>query len=185
MTFFLLSTNRTKCGLAECTVWHLILALLPHTCHSLLALKMCWFPWLIWAFPIKERKSDVLFLWRLILYFLGSRCEFPVPLVPVWGLYQYHHMASGISFQWKKLIFVNLYVVLQISWFKIPMHIAFSTTKLWIWKQILNDTVTHFEILQFPWFWVFISLYVMKKFQKHLSLNKIPSMVIYVIQGYF
>ena len=65
------------------SLWHLILALLQHTFHSLLALKLCWFPGLIWTFPIKERQPDVLFLCPLILYFRGSRREFPVPLFPV------------------------------------------------------------------------------------------------------
>lgn len=148
---------------------YLIHALLPHTCHSLLTLNMCWFPWQIWAFPIKERQPDVLFLGLLILYFLGSRCEFPVPLFPVWDLYQYDHMASGISFQLKKTDLCDLYVVLWISRFKTVMHIAFSTIK------------TVYEC-RYSWhcltFWIPVTsmylsilLYIMKSFPKKLNLN--------------
>lgn len=61
---------------------------------------------------MKERQPDALFLWPPILYFGGSRCEFPMPLFPVWGLYQYNHTASGISFQLKKTDLCDLYMVL-------------------------------------------------------------------------
>lgn len=74
---------------------------LPRCYHLLLSLKTCGFHG--WSVHFLQRKDSVVFcFWPLILYFLGSRYEFPVSLFPVWVLYQYSHMASGISFQVKK-----------------------------------------------------------------------------------
>lgn len=79
----------------------LIVSILSATKRPFAVVFKMRFPWLICTFPIRERRSGILFLASNSLFFWEA-VWIALSSFPVWVLYQYNHMASGISFQVKK-----------------------------------------------------------------------------------
>lgn len=126
---------------------------LPHTYYSLLALKMCWFPWLICTYPIKERQPSVFVSMASNSLFSGKQIWISCALISCLGPLSIYSHGFWYFLSIEETDLCDLCVVMWISKLKMNIRIEVSTT-----KTIDMNAGTHWH---YHTFWnILISMYL-------------------------